>query len=402
MVDFTAQTAEVRLQILLAKAYLAEPDIALAQRLMAEIGDWEAFVRSAHRNFSLPLLQRHIVQLDPTGISPEIRTMMQQTAMQTALRNMKLVASQRKFLNTCLKPAGLPAIFFKGINLAAQYYPDLGLRPSRDIDVLVPSGSLHRVVEKAMSEGYTLVAPDTQIRAMTSSQDVDAVLRLCADVSLLTPEGTVLDLQQKLDKHSGIFARYDIFARAATFSLGGEDFQTMPPAFLFNYLCHHHSRHTWSRLHWLSDLDAICSSPHFDPEDALALADQLGQRGTVEAGLELRALMSGDTPWDNGPAMAHGKAFLDLAIRNLPGDLRLEKKISLTLKGGEFMFDWQAKPELIAKARRNWWRSIFKPTLKQYVQMPLPKNRQWIYYIPRFFQLLHETATRLTITGRAG
>ena len=38
MVDFTAQTAEVRLQILLAKAYLAEPDIALAQRLMAEIG----------------------------------------------------------------------------------------------------------------------------------------------------------------------------------------------------------------------------------------------------------------------------------------------------------------------------------------------------------------------------
>jgi hypothetical protein len=402
MVDLTAQTAEVRLQILLAQTTLGDEDTALARQLIARIGDWEGFARSAQRNFSLPLMQRHVARLDPPEIAPEIRMMMHQAATQTALRNMKLVASQRQFLSRCLRPAGVPAIFFKGINLAAQYYPDLGLRPSRDIDVLVPPGSLRRVVDQALAEGYQLISPDTRMRAMTSPQDIDAVLRLSGDVSLLAPEGTVFDLQQKLDKHSGIFPVADVFAEAETFALGGESFQTMAPAFLFNYLCHHHARHTWSRLHWLSDLDAICAAPRFDPEATLALADRLGQRGTVEAGLELRALMSASAPWDNGPERARGKAFLDLAIRNLPGDLRLEKKISLPLKGGEFMFDWQARPELIARARRNWWRSIFRPTLKQYVQMPLPRNRQWIYYIPRFFQLMQETASRLALSGKTG
>lgn len=399
MIDLAAQSAEVRLQILLAQVSLGAEDIALTHKLIMQIKDWQDFIRHAHRNCCLPLMQRHIAQLEPSAIPSEIRMKMQQSAAQTALHNMNLVASQRQFQNLCLKPIDVPGIFFKGINLAAQYYPDLGLRPSRDIDILVPKGSLRLVITTSLAEGYQLISPDT-MRSMTSEQDIDAILRLNGDVSLLSPEGTVIDLQEKLDKNSGIFAQYDVFARSESLRLGGQNFQTMAPDFLFNYLCHHHARHTWSRLHWLSDIDAICSSDKFDKEATLAMAERLGQRGTVEAGLELQLLMSAKSTWTNAPEHERGKAFLDLAIRNLPGDLHLEKKLSLPMKGGEFMFDWQARPELITRARRKWWRSIFQPTLAQYAQLPLPSHWQWLYYFPRLFQLLRETILRLTLSGK--
>jgi hypothetical protein len=400
MIDLAKQRAEARLQILLAQTTLGAEDVALAHSLIGQVEDWGSFVRQANRNFCLPLMQRHVAQLNPDEIPADVRAMMQQAATQVALHNMKLVVSQRQFQNLCLKPIGVPGIFFKGINLAAQYYPDIGLRPSRDIDVLVPKGSLYPMVIKALEEGYQLVSPDTQQRPMVSPQDIDAMLRLSEDVYLLSPDGAVFDLQQKLDKHSGIFSQYDVFGQSEGFVLGGETFQTMAPDFLFNYLCHHHARHTWSRLHWLSDVDAICASERFDPEAALDLAERLGQRGTVEAVLELRALMSAKADWDSGPDLAHGKAFLELAIRNLPGDLQLEKKLSLPMKGGEFMFGWQARPDLVAKAQRGWWRSIFQPTLKQYLQMPLPKRWQWVYYAPRFVQLMRETAVRTITSGK--
>ena len=229
---------------------------------------------------------------------------------------------------------------------------------------------------------------------MTSLRDINAILRFGDCATIVSPEGAVIDLQDHLDKHSGIFSAHDPVKTAEAVPMAGDRFFTLPTTFLFNYLCHHHTRHTWSRLHWLSDLDALCSSDQFDREATLALADELGQRGTVEAGLELHQLMSSDTPWDDGPELARGKAFLKLCILNLPGDLELEKQLSLGIMGGEFMYPWQASPELIAQARRGWWRSIFQPTVSQYARMPLPGALHWVYFVTRPFELMYRAQKR--------
>ena len=394
-VQLSEQPANTRLQILLAKTKLSISEYKDANRLIDEITDWESVFDVARRNFSVPLLRHHLKNLNHTDIPSDVLERIEQTANASALQNLRMIAAQKAFQEQCLKPGKADALFFKGVNMAAQFYPDIGLRPCRDIDVLVRTDHLRSVLKEAIKAGYTPVSPEAREIPTTSERDINAILRLGESITLVSPERVVIDLQDDLDKHSGLFSVYDIFDNAKPFEVAGETFKTLPYAFLFNYIAHHHTRHTWSRLHWLSDLDAICTSKEFDRNAVLDMAESLGQRGTVEASLELHELMSTDTPWDDAKDLERGKSLLKLCILNLPGELDLEKRFRMKMIGGEFMYRWQARPDLLTKARIGWWKSVFKPTVTQYVSYPLPRSLQWLYVIPRILDLVQRMRTRL-------
>ena len=393
------QPASVRLQILLAKVRLSRSEAAQASARAGQVASWPAFLSVGRRNFSVPLMRHHLASLR-ADIPGETWDEMQQQANQTAFYNMRMGAAQKRFRDLCLTPNGIEGIFFKGVNLAIRFYGAAGLRPCRDIDVLVPRAAMKDVLRASVDAGYVPVSPEAQPIEVRSERDVNAILRFGESITLVTPEGVVIDLQDRLDKHSGIFSGFGVFDKSVPNTVAGETFQTLPTAFLFNYLCHHHTRHTWSRLHWLSDLDAICTSDHFDEAETLALAEELGQPGTVRASLELHQLMSTDTRWDDSPELERGKTFLKLCILNLPGDLALEKRLSMQMIGGEFMYRWQARPDLIARARRGWWRSILHPPVSHYARMPLPGPLQWLYIYPRLADLVHRTLQRIRPINR--
>ncbi len=387
-------TSENRLQIGLAKVRMTAPERAAMTDLLAVTTDWEAALATADRNFSLPNMRLHLREMAPGLIDAQMQTRLDQAANRTAIRNLTLVAAQRRFQETCLAPLGVQGLFFKGINLVARYYPDLGLRPCRDIDILVPKAALRDIVHHALTQEYRLVAPGQPPKFLSAPEEIKAALHYRSDAMLISPEGAAIDLQVKLDKFSGIFDPDAAFAQAEEMELGGARFPTMPAPYLFNYICHHHSRHVWSHLHWLSDLDAMVGFEGFDPDAALALADRLGQRGTVEAALELQRLMSPLADWTPHDDNWRGLKFLELTLRNLGGDLALEKQVAFEMVGGEFMYPWQARPDLIRKARRGQWRDVLRPTLKQYVDHPLPRGLRWLYVFPRLQELLRKTRER--------
>ena len=306
--------------------------------------DWKKTFQTAERNFNLPNMRMHLRQMPPGIVTADQQAWLDQSANSAALRNLALIVAQREFQKTVLAPLDVPGLFFKGINLVARYYPDLGLRPCRDIDILVPGGTLRKLVLHALEAGYRLVAPLQPVRYLDTKADIEAALHYRRDAMLVSPAGVAIDLQVKLDKYSGIFSPDEAFATAEPMEIGGTEFLTMPAPFLFNYICHHHARHVWSHLHWLSDLDAMVSAESFDPDAALALASRLGQIGSVKAGLELQQLMSPLADWTPRPETWRGLKFLELALRNLEGDLELEKRIAFGRIGGEFMYDWQAAP----------------------------------------------------------
>ncbi|WP_299966718.1 nucleotidyltransferase family protein [uncultured Roseobacter sp.] len=387
-------TADMRLHIAFAKIRLTDNERAAAEDLARQVQDWDGFIETAVRNFSLPNMRMHLANMDPGCVPAEVHAQLKTAANAFAMRNMLLISAQRAFKERCIDPLGETAIFFKGITLVGQYYPDLGLRPCRDIDVLVRPGSLRPIVLHAIKAGYRFVVAGQADHPLTEPSEIEAALHYRNDATLLSPEGMAIDMQVKLDKFSGIFAETDVFGQATPISLGGTEFLTMPPAFLFNYICHHHARHVWSRLHWLSDLDAMVSAPVFDEAATLALADRLNQRGTVEASLEMQRLMSPTANWADAPESWRGQKFLELSLRNLAGDLELEKRIGFTMKGGEFMFDWQADPALIRRARWRQWRRMLQPTIRQYTRFPLPRGLRWLYVFPRFVHLMERTRDR--------
>lgn len=388
------KSAEMRLHIAFAKTRLTDEEKLAAEVFARQITDWDRFVETAARNFSLPNIRMHLSQMDPECVPEDVHTKLNEAANASAIRNMMLISAQRRFKENCLDPLDQDAVFFKGISLVSQYYPDLGLRPCRDIDVLVRPQSLRPIVLRAIEAGYLFVVPGQADHPLVEPSEIDAALHYRNDASLVSPEGMAIDLQVKLDKYSGIFANQDVFDQAIPVTLGGKEFLTMPPVFLFNYICHHHARHVWSRLHWLSDLDAMVNSSLFDRGATLAMADTLNQRGTVEASLEMQRLMSPCATWEPKPDTWRGLKFLELSLRNLSGDLDLEKKIGFTMKGGEFMFDWQAGSSLIRRARWQHWRKILQPTIRQYTRYPLPRGLRWLYVFPRLVHLIARTRDR--------
>lgn len=392
--DASLNTAEMRLHIAFAKVSLSQSERMAAEAFARQITQWDRFIETAARNFSLPNIRMHLAQMDPSCVPADVHDQLNAAANASAMRNMILVSAQRSFKEKCLDPLGQEAIFFKGINLVSQYYPDLGLRPCRDIDVLVRPRALRPIVLRAIDAGYRFVVPGQADRPLVNPSEIDAALEYRKDASLLSPEGMAIDLQIKLDKYSGIFSNEAIFDLAVPVTIGGKEFLTMPPDFLFNYICHHHARHVWSRLHWLSDLDAMANAPEFDAAATLAMATRLDQRGTVEASLEMQQLMSPTASWDVTPETWRGLKFLELSLRNLSGDLDLEKKIGFNMKGGEFMFDWQAGPTLIRRARWHQWRKVLQPTIRQYTRFPLPRGLRWLYVFPRLIHLIARTRDR--------
>jgi hypothetical protein len=381
-------TAAARLNVAFAKVDWTAEERRAAEELARGITDWDDLIDTAARNFILPSMARHLSTMDSASVPPGARDRLTEMTGSFAVRNMLLIGAQRRFKEACLDPLGVDAVFFKGPSLVAQYYPDLGLRPCRDIDILVRPATLPRIVRHAIGQGYRLVVPGRADAPLESRAEIEAALHYRDDASLLSPEGMAIDLQVKLDKYSGIFDGVDVFAEAVPMTLGGKEYATMPPALLFNYLCHHHARHVWARLHWIGDLDAMMSSDRFDPEAALALAARLRQRGTVEAAFELRRLMSPLSSWAETAETWRGLKFLELCLRNLPGDLDLEKRIGFKMIGGEFMYPWQVDADLIRRARWRRGRHILKPTIRQYTRYPLPIGLRWLYVIPRVVDLL--------------
>lgn len=384
--DLSLFTPEHRLLLLFALVDLSPAQRAQAEALMAQVPDWRAFFETAARNHALPMVARHLRTFDADHFDSAEAEEVHQVVGQQAVHNLSTVAELRKYIETCLKPSDTPFVVFKGITLAHRYYPDLGLRPCRDIDIAVKPEHMERLVRLSLKAGYALHAPNGRGGAITREQDIKALLNYGRSAVLISPQGIAIDLQPGIDKFSGIFDSIDVFEEAQHVQLGGISIPMLPETLLFNYICHHHARHLWSRLHWISDLDALLSSPDFDLDAARDMAERFGQRGTVDATVDLHRLVSNPDLW-NGSELEHGHAFLVLCIKNLSGDLALEKRMAVNLIGGEFMFPWQANPDLLQRARKKWLWTMLRPSYHQYQSLPLPTALQWVYYPSRLIQI---------------
>lgn len=374
------------LLLLFAMIELSDEKKNKARALVSEIDDWQAFFELAHRNHSLPLAQKHLRDLGVDTIPEVTKSQVNGTVMKQTFHNLNTISALFEFIDTCLTPLDVPYFVFKGITFAEKFYPSVGMRPCRDVDIALKPEDLEKVVRKAAAEGYDLWAPNGKGQPLTEDRDIKVLMQYARSAVLISPKGIAFDIQPGIDKFSGIFDSYDVFENLQSLEIGGREVPVLAPEFLFNYICHHHARHLWSRLHWISDIDAIMRSPDLDLDKALEMAKRFGQLGTVEAAIEFRRLLTGEIRAEDHTT-SHGWDFMQLCVANLAGDLALEKRMATQLIGGEFRFQWQAEDWLRKKARRNWLIAMLSPSYSQYQAVPLPPFLRWMYYPSRVVQL---------------
>src|SRR4051812_47644873 len=161
-----------------------------------------------------------------------------------------------------LADCGLEPLIFKGPALAARY-PEPGLRPMSDIDVIVPREDHDRAVRALVGAGWVVHA-----RATTSRYE--AVLTHPEVPSL------AVELHRGIDtwfQRSANIRLEDLYeARVPTELYGTKCFE-LPPNVELVALCAHAGKpfHTFSRLIWIVDL-AVVSAAGIDWDEIGRLA----------------------------------------------------------------------------------------------------------------------------------
>lgn len=390
--------ASARLLVLLAKVVLGEAQKQEARSLAAQIQDWQEFTQIATRKFVVTLAHRHLRACAADLVPALAMECMRLQARATIMSTLRVAAAQIAFHKSCIQRSDARHAYVKGIALARHYYSSVGDRFCRDIDVLVAAKDFAKVIGAAVSSGYRVMIDDED-RFTDDARDIRFLARHADVVTLVGADSIGIEVHRRLDKLSLNFNLELAFTTAHDLDLSGFVGKTLSPTYHFNYICYHHSRHYWSHLHWLADLDAMVRSPDCDRARIEAMADTIGIRPTVDAAFEFQQLISQPGLWGTELSIASGGGqFLKACLINLAGGLDLEIELRAEATFQDFMSAWQISPGRYKGFLFNSWLRRLRPSVTQYFDHKYPSALHWIYSLQNLVAL---SSNGLALAGNA-
>ena len=201
----------------------------------------------------------------------------------TGMRNRAALDEQRRLLDA-LDAEGIPGMPLKGAWLCLRAYRDLAVRPSRDIDFLVPAASVAAMLPVLQRCGY-------DVATGLSPWQLQATIR--NDCEFMFPRQ---DRRFVIEPHWAFVPRNlalaidmgGIWQRQRQVTVDGETFRTLSPEDEFIMLSVHGGKEEWARLKWPADLAAfVIASPELDWSVVAERAQETGVRRIVDLGVLL-------------------------------------------------------------------------------------------------------------------
>ena len=118
--------------------------------------DWELLMRWVHEKRLASLLDWTLRQKKCNTVIPvSITEVLQSNRKQSVLRNLMIAADLQKVARL-LDAANIPYQALKGAFLSTRCYPEIDLRPMRDIDILVPRDTIMAAYSVLIRQGWQL------------------------------------------------------------------------------------------------------------------------------------------------------------------------------------------------------------------------------------------------------
>jgi hypothetical protein len=143
------------LPLLLLDLLAPQRPLPVERMQMLDADDWQAIDAMATRHRLRPLLHYRLRSHgDIIDIPADLRAQWMDNHRQAALRSL---TRQRELaiLHEMMAGSGIDYIALKGAYLAWSCYPEPGLRPLRDLDILVPYEQAMAVFNALLDRGYT-------------------------------------------------------------------------------------------------------------------------------------------------------------------------------------------------------------------------------------------------------
>jgi hypothetical protein len=245
--------------------------------------DWDHFLQVARRHRIVALVGealRWAESVLPRHICDELEWLIQRNVH----HSLNLAAETVRIQNM-LDAAAIPVVILKGAAIEQLAYGSLASKQTRDINLLVPPECAAAAMQILERGGYALSLPAKNLNAMQRH----ALIRHGREIELFQLEKRLrLELQWRAADNplllKGITAHSPTQYVALSETVG---LRTLSSDDLFAYLCVHGARHSWSRLKWLADLNALIRSTTADIEHLYRHAQKIGAGLCAAQGLLL-------------------------------------------------------------------------------------------------------------------
>ncbi len=285
---------EFELVVRCARTRLRPSDHEHIGRLLAGEIDWEYLLRLANYHGVRPLLHHSLKIAGAEAMPPDVRAQLERQAHATSALN-RFLTKELGRLMRLFEANDLDALALKGPVVAQWAYGDLGLRPFIDLDILIRSKDLDRLLVMLSKEGYE---PFSQVAR-----------RKGISKRLYLWQGRQLPLQRgggtfNLDVHIGIMpllyyyaADFDtLWRRAKVVTVDGEAVPSLDAPDLLQMLCYHGEKNRWETLKYICDVaEFVGANPALDWDEVMARARATHGERILLLGLSLAHLFL-DTP----------------------------------------------------------------------------------------------------------
>lgn len=215
--------------------------------------DWDRFHRIARRHHIEGLVWRGLSSVD-IAVPDPIRVRFVDAAAKIVRRNL-MAAAECDRIQRAFDAQDIPIAFLKGALVGTAAYGDLGLKYSWDIDVVVEPQAIEHAAAILEALGYHPVPPlplsDPAVFRHWVKYGQEFILRNAA-------KNTHLELHWRLVNNDMVLQGVSPSADTQRVTItSGIALATFSDDVHLIYLCVHGARHSWTRLKWLVDVNAL-------------------------------------------------------------------------------------------------------------------------------------------------
>lgn len=208
----------------------SQPDLAAVMRMQAE--DWDELSRLARMHRLGPMLHARLARSDLADAIPqEVKGHLKTAHRKHSLRNLRVYRELVNVTRT-LDAGQIPSIALKGAFLAQFVYAELGLRPMRDLDLLLKPDQAVKAFELLRAHGY---------RALSDGAPESYFADRIHLPPLTGPGGISVELHHRLtppDRQTVDFEN-GLWARSISKTVGGAPIRFLSAEYLLLHLCIH-------------------------------------------------------------------------------------------------------------------------------------------------------------------
>ncbi len=383
-------TPEVYAVRLCCQVELTPAICQILEKQLTQVTDWEVLIEYATENFVLPLVSHHLAHIEcvPQLIRQQFKQHIVEATRRSLLHLAELTAIRRQL------PDNTPCLIVKGLAISSVYYKNIALRFQRDIDLLLPVEHIQQLVPQLLNEGHTLITMRDHIK--NNPEDLSTLIDYFVEIGINTPRGVLVEYHQKLSLIAGNFplSVKQLFAEKAEIKIGSETFYTLKPEINFAYLCYHHARHHWSRLHWLADINIIINSNTLDWNLLNSQIKKLGQQHAVASALRLcAAVLNNSTAQEQLSALQLNQYGMHATREGLkflqPGVIPPEKtQIKTTIRYRAQVYFSAIRSQTNLKDKLGIMCALYHPTFLDYVAAKRSTLPRGLLPVIRFFRIL--------------